>query len=192
MRENKSKLKQLIAYILQRYNNEKLTETKLQKLLYFCDFNHYQQHEESITNYTYRKNNFGPTIMELRSILQEMEQDEMIKIIKDTNFFGNPQTRFSGCDGLVDESDFNDSEMLTITKVNTAYEGLTAREISTLSHFDFPYAATKQFGDKIDYSLVHLRNENPDDSDNEDPEATAFFTSNEFSSTMKQINSVLN
>ena len=46
-RASKKRLKNLILYILQKYNNNKLTETKLQKLLYFCDFGYYQENEDT-------------------------------------------------------------------------------------------------------------------------------------------------
>ena len=192
MKDDAKKLQQLILYILQRYNNEKLTETKLQKLLYYCDFNHFALEKKPITGFIYRKNKFGPTIMELPKILKEMEDKGLIKLLRQTNYYGTYQTRFSIEDSnIVPEESFTESERLIITNVNEAYKQLTPREISRLSHADFPYAATKNIGDKIKYSLVNFREEIGDDTELEDEETTNFFLSTNFSSLMERVDRTL-
>jgi len=176
MRSNKKKLKKLILFILSNYNNSKLTETKLQKLLYYCDFNYYEKYESSITGFYYHKNFYGPTIKILPMVLKELEEAGDIKRVVGSNFFGTPKTNYSVLtpgNELIET--FSDSETLVIKQVNSDYEGLTAREISSLSHRDPPYViATDQ--KKLDYEDVIYR-EDLLEEDTPDEDAEKYFDS---------------
>ena len=188
MRPNKKKLKSLILYIFQRYNNQKLTETKLQKLLYFCDFGYFQEANKSITGFQYRKNRFGPTIIDLPQILKQMKKEGLINILEGSNYFGSPQKTFSIVNPeVLPEGDFSKSELLVIDRINEAYEKLTPREITSISHVDFPYLATKKMGQGINYKLTHYREEPGEDLGLEDQEAVDYFTSSSFASLMNKV-----
>lgn len=191
MKKNKVRLKKLILYILQQYNNQDLTETKLQKLLYFCDFENFKLYEASITGYQYRKNHYGPTIMELPAILVEMEREGFISMIQEKTFYGTPKVRFvpmKQYNGV--DTDFDEKEILIIDRVNDTYKKLAPREISILSHHDYPYLGTKNNGDIIDYKLAIFK---PDERDEEekDAEAEEFFSSNRFKKTISTLASKL-
>ncbi|MFY9484819.1 MAG: Panacea domain-containing protein [Patescibacteria group bacterium] len=188
MRINKNKLRNLILYIFQKYNNDKLTETKLQKLLYFCDFRYFQKTNQAITGFTYRKNNYGPTIMELPKILKEMEREGLITCLISSNYYGAIQKNFAIANPDIKPSEhFSESELLTINTINEAYKGLYPREISEISHSDFPYLATKNTGEIIDYDLAHYIEDQEDDLDLENPEATKLFGSNQFAELMNRV-----
>lgn len=192
MRANKKKLKNLIIYILQKYNNQKLTETKLQKLLYFCDFGYFQENNESITGYRYRKNLFGATIMKLPKMLKGMEKEGLVAILEGSNYFGSPQKTFALMSARVSpEKSFSEAELLAIDRINNAYKELTPSEISKISHADFPYLATKNMGDIIDYKLVHYREEPGENLELEDEEAIRYFSSESFSDLIRRINQKL-
>ncbi|MBU4210479.1 SocA family protein [Patescibacteria group bacterium] len=187
-----SKLGALVLYILRNYNNSKLTETKLQKLLYFCDFGFYSQCEKSITGLKYRKNHFGPTIYGLPSVLKKLKDQNLICILEGKNYYGTSQKTFSISNADISpEEQFSDSELLVINQVNEAYQDLTPREISHISHQDFPYLATPEMGGVIDYGLVQYRESSEEDLDLEDSEAKKFFSSDKFYSLMKKINEKL-
>ena len=193
MKQNKAKLEALILYILSKYNNSKLTETKLQKLLYFSDFGHYQENGDSITGYKYRKNIFGPTIMDLPAILKELEDKGYIKTIIEPNYYGTPQKRF--CITKIEdnlEKKFESSELLIIDRENQNYINLAPREISNISHADFPYKATKSLGDVIDYDLVRYREDPEDNLEIEDTDAKEYFTSSQFVNLIEKVNTRLN
>lgn len=188
---DKAKLQNLILYILQRYNNQHLTETKLQKLLYFCDFAHFEENGESITGFDYIKNNFGPTIVDLPKILKEMEKRGMIKVISGKNYYGFPKKNFSMLASDINpEKNFSKEELYTINEVNEAYEKLTPSEISRLSHTDMPFLATEDFG-QIKYKAVAYR-EGPDEKVSfPDTDAKVFFGSQKFRNLIQQLTSVL-
>lgn len=185
MRANQLKLKNLILLILQRYNNQYLTETKLQKLLYFCDFGNYAENGTPITGYVYRKNHFGPTIMDLPTVLKGMEKDGVIDIIKSKTSYGTDKKLFS-IKSVVDGLDltFSKEELYVIQSVNEAYQKLTPREISRLSHADAPYLIAGSQGDIIDYDAVVYREEIEENNCKEDPEAAVYFKSTSFKNLM--------
>lgn len=190
MRADKDKLKKLILYILQNYNNTNLTPTKLQKLLYFIDFDSFYVNDTPVTGFTYTKNYYGPTILDLDSVLLEMEKEGTIKTIPGTNYFGNPQTNFSVTTTIenLDEG-FQPVELLTIKEVNEKYKHLSPSQIKQLSHLDFPYLATKKKGDPIDYKLVKYRDE--DEDEEIDEETAKLFESKEFTELLDKVDAKL-
>lgn len=192
MRTDRKKLKDLILYILQKYNNYKLTETKLQKLLYFCDSGYFQERGKSITNFQYRKNLFGPTIMDLSQILEELKENGLINILKGSNYFGSPQRTFSIATAKISpEKSFSQSELLMIDRINEAYKELTPTELSKISHADFPYLATEKMGEIIQYELTNYREEPGENLELEDEDSVRYFTSPSFSSLMGKVNKKL-
>ena len=180
MRANKKKLKSLILYILSNYSNSELTVTKLQKLLYYCDFDYYHKHNKSISGYTYFKNHYGPTVKDLPSIVKDLADEGLIKVLESQNYYGSPQTNFAlikMSEGI--EKEFSDSERLVIDEVNQAYRGLSPSEISTLSHRDPPYVVAEEQG-AIDYENVNYRDEGAKEDQQLDDEAQTYFEEAEF------------
>lgn len=179
MRGNKRKLKNLILLIISEYNNSKLTATKLQKLLYFCDFNAYEESGHSITGFTYKRNNYGPTIMDLNKYLLELQKEGAIKIVEGKNPYGSPQHTFALLNSdTLDKKVFSDFELRIIEQVNNGYQELKPRDISAISHTDFPYVATKHL-ENIDYDLVRYREyeeESDDDSNTPDFSDSSFIS----------------
>lgn len=157
MRKSKKKLKNLILLIIAEYGNSRLTETKLQKLLYFCDFKAFEESGNSITGFTYKRNKYGPTIMDLKTYLNELREEGSIQIIEGKNPFGKRQHTFAPINTeTLNKTLFSDFELRVIEQVNKEYQELKPRDISAISHTDFPYVATKHLED-IDYELVQYR-----------------------------------
>lgn len=66
MNMHMNKLEQLIHYLASKVDVESgIYQTKLNKLLYFCDFDNYEKAECSITSSSYMKNHHGPTCKQL-------------------------------------------------------------------------------------------------------------------------------
>ncbi len=180
MRTNKKKLKSLILYILGNYNNSELTITKLQKLLYHCDFGYYHKHNKSISGYTYTKNLYGPTIKDLPNIIKNLVDKGLIQVVEGQNYYGSPQTNFAliKIPGEI-EKEFSDPERLVIDEVNQAYRGLSPSEISTLSQRDPPYVVAEE-QEKINYDNVNYRDEGIGEEQQIDEGAQTFFEEAEF------------
>ena len=55
------KFKELLLFIVKNFSDKTLTETKLWKLLYFCDADFFDKYGKTITGVDYFKNDFGAT-----------------------------------------------------------------------------------------------------------------------------------
>ena len=70
----KAKYKQTILFLVNSdANNDRLGKVKLFKLLYYIDFDHYQEYDASITGDTYYKRQYGPVGINANDLLYEMQ-----------------------------------------------------------------------------------------------------------------------
>ncbi len=152
---NINKFKNLILYILERCAGKaNMGETVLYKLLYFSDFNYYEQYEEHLSGATYKKWAKGPVPYEITSILHDMEMSGMIQSFT-AEYFGYKQKRYMplvNCDKRI----FNGAEIDVIDKVIDQLSDMTATQISLYSHGDMPWKASKD-RQVIDYELAFYR-----------------------------------
>jgi transcriptional regulator with XRE-family HTH domain len=149
------KFKQVLLYILERCSGKpNVGETVLYKLLYFSEFNYYEQYEEHLVGATFRKLPFGPVPQKLDVILKKMEEKGELQMIK-TEYYDKPQKRYIP---LVkpDLTAFNAGEKEVIDQVINLLSDYSAKGISEYSHGDMPWLATKD-GDIISYNLAFYR-----------------------------------
>lgn len=179
------KVEELILYILTHYNNDKLTQTKLHKILYYCDFDHYEKFKKPITEGTYMNNNYGPTLDELKLVLDSLERGGKVKRVLETNQFGEKQTRYLvTSDELV--FNFEEPTLGIIKDVNERYKELKPTELSALSHFDAPYLIS-DYGEKLSYKNVLFRDDQFEVSDDERKAWQGFLTKDEKSKLLKLV-----
>ena len=150
----RERFKQLILYILEKCGAKpNVGETVLYKLLFYSDFDYFEQFNRYLSGARYIKNHFGPTPVEFISVVKEMINHKEIMPIT-TDFHGKilrkymPLINYSGI--------FNDNEKKVIDEVVTSLSDKTATEISDYSHVDAPWALTED-GKVIDYKLVFDR-----------------------------------
>jgi transcriptional regulator with XRE-family HTH domain len=149
------KFKAVLLYILERCAGKpNVGETVLYKLLYFSDFNYYEFYEEHLTGAVYRKFPFGPVPKQFDGIVLQMIENNQLKRLK-TNYHGYPQTRYLPLE-RADLTIFKASEKDIIDKVIDQMSDWSAHAISTYSHKDMPWVASKD-GEEIDYELVFYR-----------------------------------
>ncbi len=153
--KNYAKFKEVLIYILNKVGSKpNIGETVLYKLLYFIDFDYYEQYEEQLIGATYQKNTYGPTPIEFKKIIDEMISDEDVEVVK-SKYFDYPQTKYlphrkanlqllSG-----EELEHIDNELNRLSDMN-------ASEISNFSHKDVPWLAAEE-GGIIDYESVFYR-----------------------------------
>ncbi|MES2778488.1 MAG: type II toxin-antitoxin system antitoxin SocA domain-containing protein [Bacteroidota bacterium] len=149
------KFKQILLYILERCAGKpNVGETLLYKLLYFCDFNYYELHEEHLTGAVYRKLPFGPVPQKLDVIINQMIEKGELKKFK-APFHNYNQTRYMP---LVKPNltHLNGAEKEMIDRVIEQYSDWSGAAISEYSHKDMPWKATKE-GDIINYELAFYR-----------------------------------
>ncbi|MCB9234818.1 MAG: DUF4065 domain-containing protein [Bacteroidia bacterium] len=150
-----SKFREVLLYILEKCAGKpNVGETLLNKLLYFSDFNYYEQYEEHLSGAAYRKLPFGPVPQNLETILHQMIEDQAIQRLK-THFHGYPQTRYIPL-AKADLTQLKASEKDVLDKVIEQFSDWSATAISEYSHHDMPWLATEN-GEIIDYELAFYR-----------------------------------
>jgi len=149
------KFKNILLYILERCAGKpNVGETVLYKLLYFADFNYYEIYEEHLTGAQYRKLPFGPVPQKLDAIINKMIEDGQLQRVK-AEYHGFPQTRYLPL-VKTDLTQLKASEKETIDKVIQQMSDWSASAISSYSHKDIPWVASKE-GEFIDYELAFYR-----------------------------------
>jgi transcriptional regulator with XRE-family HTH domain len=150
-----NKFKNVLLYILERCAGKpNVGETVLYKLLYFSDFNYYEMYEEHLTGAKYRKLPFGPVPQKLDTIVAQMIEKGMIHRIK-TEYYGKILTRYIPL-AKADLTELKASEKEVIDKVIEQLSDLSASAISSYSHKDMPWVASKE-GEEINYELAFYR-----------------------------------
>lgn len=151
---NIEKFKEVLLYILGKVGSKpNIGQTVLYKLLYFIDFNYYEQFEEQLIGATYIKNHYGPTPKEFDKIVREMEGSDLIKISDD--YFKYPQTKYIPLRDP-DLSKLKAQELQVINDVLNKLSDMNATQISEYSHNDVPWLTTED-GEVIDYESVFYR-----------------------------------
>ena len=85
MNYNKYTFKQIVLYIINKINKQELGNVKLNKILWFSDLEKCKNEAYTITGETYIKQNYGPVVKHLPSILRELEKiDKAITIERET------------------------------------------------------------------------------------------------------------
>jgi transcriptional regulator with XRE-family HTH domain len=154
-RKNLEKFKEVLLYVLNKVGGKpNVGETVLYKLLYFIDFDYYEQYEEQMVGATYKKNRFGPTPLEFRKVAEKMmEARELQKL--PNKYFEYPQTKYLPL-RAPDLSRLNGREVDIIDRVLDRLSDMTAAQISEYSHNDVPWLSTDE-GGIIPYETVFYR-----------------------------------
>lgn len=145
------KMRQVILYFIHHTDATKLGKTKLMKLLYFADFDHYEQHDEPITGAVYRRLENGPVPLATFDLLETMMADGQLQFLTE-----HKRVLYLPIEPF-DPSLFSDAELQTLHSVAERWGGTTMDEIVRASHDDPPWNAVAN-GRSIPYHLVYYRN----------------------------------
>ena len=146
-----------MLYILKKIGGKpNVGQTVLYKLLYFIDFDYYELHEEQLMGLKYIKNTYGPTPVDFKKLIIEMEKNGELTEAK-TKFFTKDMTKYLPIKEP-DMSLLSAQELTHIDKELEKYSDKTAKELSELSHKDVPWIGTKD-KEIIPYEAVFYRND---------------------------------
>lgn len=155
--KNYTKFKEVLLYILNQVGSKpNIGKTVIYKLLYFIDFDFYEIFEEQLIGATYKKNKYGPTPLEFRKIINEMEKNKEIVTVKN-QYFNHDQMKYLPL-RIPKLRELNAIEVKVIDKVLTRLSDYDATKISEYSHEDIPWLTTED-GEIIDYESVFYRTE---------------------------------
>ena len=163
MAKARDKFKELILYIAQESEGDStFGATKLNKILFFCDFLSYRAYKEPITGQRYFKLPFGPAPRSLVPVLRELiEEDACIQVRR--SHHGLPQdTILAKREANLDV--FRPRDIALTDYVMRRLRDNDAKEVSNLSHEfigwqlagdleDIPYA-TIFLGDPLKLTLT--------------------------------------
>lgn len=156
-KKNLEKFKQVLLYILGKVGSKpNVGETVLHKLLYFIDFDYYEKFEESLMGATYIKNYHGPTSIEFKEIVNDMQIKGEIEAVK-SKYFRFDQKKYlpikrPNLDKL------SAREIEHIDDVLARLSDKNAREIEDYSHNDIPWKVAEN-GKPLSYESVFYRDE---------------------------------
>lgn len=157
--ENFEKFREVFLYILEKVGNKpNVGKTVLYKLLYYSDFDYYENTDQPLMGLKYMKNWFGPTPVSFHRMVKKMEQDKEIEFATTTRYFEGEeyeQTRFIPLRwAKLDKFLKKEKELLDY--VLKQHSNKTAKKLSEESHQDPPWIEHK-IGEIIDYDKVFRR-----------------------------------
>jgi hypothetical protein len=149
------KFKELIIYIAQESEYDpNFGSTKLNKILFFCDFLFYRAHGRSISEQRYFKLPYGPAPRALKPALFELvEEGACIEL--ERNHFGRLQRRIIVLREANVEKFFTATEIALVASVIRALWDNSAQEVSDLSHHFIGWKAADLHED-IPYETIFL------------------------------------
>ena len=78
--ENTEKFRQMYLYVLKYFRGSGVPKTKLAKLLYLVDFNHYYNYLESMSGALYKCKEYGPVADSFLELTDSLYEEGQIKI----------------------------------------------------------------------------------------------------------------
>lgn len=130
--EKDRKLRNLILYISRLSEPDpKFGKTKLNKLLFYCDFGAYLTFGDAITGQEYKKLEHGPVPKRMYTVQTRMLGKELA--LQHAESYGRPQEKPIAL-REPDLSQFSSNEIALVNDVVRQYWNLTATQISNHSH----------------------------------------------------------
>lgn len=148
------KLRELILYLSSKSEKDpRFSATKLNKLLFYCDFAAYRQLGSSITGHSYQKLNFGPAPKAMMPVLEKMKRaGDCIEVERD--HFGYRQKRVIAL-RPPDVSQLSSQELYLADQVVTDLWESSATQVSDLS-LDFIGWKVASLGEVIPYETAFV------------------------------------
>lgn len=148
------KMKELILYLAAKSEGDpRFSATKLNKLLFYCDFAAYRRLGRAITGHSYQKLQFGPAPKAMLPFLEQMKQDgDAVEVERE--HFGFRQKRLVAL-RPPRVSVFTAEELYLAEQVVADLWESNARQVSDLSH-DFIGWKVAHLNEVIPYETVYL------------------------------------
>jgi len=136
-------------------NIQNLGRTKLYKLLYFLDFDHYEKCGESITGESYQNKELGPVPVHAEDLIDKMREDGLIDIVSEPviDFIRHKFVAKVHHDPNV----FSSTEIEMLCQVAEKWAHHTANEIVSATHGEAPWIATAR-DEIMPYPYAYYRN----------------------------------
>ena len=163
-KEDERKFKELILYISEKCaSHVKFGATKLNKILFYSDFNAVLRLGRPITGAEYQKLEHGPAPRRFIPIQQEMQAGGELAIQPKRLWSGKTQHRPVNL-RTPDLSCFTAEEIALVDEVIEALRDMTADEVSQASHTELGWEAAS-YGENIPYETAFIDTRFPNEKD---------------------------
>ncbi|MHB2018689.1 MAG: Panacea domain-containing protein [Candidatus Xenobia bacterium] len=159
-----AKFNELLLYVAQKCADDALFGmVKLNKILFYSDFEHFYRHRESITDAEYQHLPQGPAARATLPAIRELV-DSGCAEIEHRNFHGKTQKR------LIAKRDpiltlFTQEQLDIVDLFIRQFWNLNASETSELSHDNAPGWRVTENGEKIPYEMAFVSDEQPSEQE---------------------------
>jgi hypothetical protein len=152
--QNDQKMKELILYLAVKSEADpRFSSTKLNKLLFYCDFAAYRDLGRPITGHAYQKLPFGPAPKAMLPLLEQMKREEdCFEVERD--HYGRTQRRLQAR-RPPETALFSAAELVLADRILAALWESSATEVSDLSH-DFIGWRAAALNEVIPYETVFV------------------------------------
>jgi Protein of unknown function (DUF4065) len=148
------KMRELILYLATRSEEDpRFSATKLNKLLFYCDFTAYRKLGQSITGHSYQKLPFGPAPKAVLPLLDQMKRDRDCSE-SERDYFGLRQRRIQP-ERPPRREVFSEEELALADQILAELWENSAAEVSDLSH-DFIGWKAADLNEVIPYETVFV------------------------------------
>lgn len=152
---NREKLEQAILFFLHASNIAYLGKTKLMKLLYFADFDHFEQYDVPITGARYRKLEHGPIPDDAMIAIAELDRAGRVRRM-DVVAEGFTQHRYEPNEP-VNLSAFSPTELDVLHQAAQRWASHSTKQIEAATHGEAPWIAVRR-NEINPYHLAYYRN----------------------------------
>lgn len=142
------RLEKLEQLVLLLGEGEGVFVTKLNKLLFYCDFKHYQQHGRSLSGLAYERLPYGPVPSAFRLLFSLLEQRGVIEQVE--VLVGSAEGTQVRSLKAADRNVFDEEELALLLAIKKRFAGMGANEVSEASHREQAWIQTPM-GALIDY-----------------------------------------
>ena len=153
---HRKKYQNAVLYLCQKLNGEVRGKKKLEKLLYFADFDLYEKSQKSITGDVYYALPMGPVPSALEEITTEMIKNKILSVEHIEEREGYNPTEVYKYLTDPDFFVFNNEEINMLDRIVIKYGHLNGKQLEELSHAEAPYIGT-ELRKEIPYELAFYR-----------------------------------
>lgn len=151
---DRKKFTELLLYVARKSQKDPtFGATKLNKLLFFCDFQAYLQLGKPITGAGYQKLDHGPVPRPLPKIREELENKQDVIVVQE-KYFNHPQKRLFALRDP-DLSEFSGAEIAIVDEMIDLFRELEGTGIGDFSYFSIGYQMVG-YGETIPYEAAFI------------------------------------
>ena len=152
---NEAKYENAILYFVSQVKSSTLGKVKLMKLLYYLDFDHFEQFNDSVTGDEYLRWDMGPVPASAEAVITTMVNEGKLQVKEQNIGLPNLWTKYTTLQEY-DVQVFSSIELETLHVVAEKWNYHSGREMINAVHGEPPWLETAPY-EVIDYRLALKR-----------------------------------